>query len=174
MKKLLPRLLLKIPEDTNQEDSDALLINVTESTSKTKLQPGDIRRVMGNNSKQLVNLTQLQYIVSYHKSVTSQSLSLVDRSANGGVAGNVIRVIFKTSHTVDIRGIENHQVPDIDIGTDGGITTTHKGPVIGIMHQYPCSTKAILLIHLFSLNDIRRRLLKNQFIDQADCNKFKS
>jgi hypothetical protein len=63
-------------------------------------------------------------------------MSLVDRGANGGVAVDDVRVIFKTSRTVDIRGIDNHQVVDIPIGTVGGVVTTQKGPVIAILHQY--------------------------------------
>jgi hypothetical protein len=36
---------------------------------------------------------------------------------------------------VDIKGIDNHHVNDIGIGTFGGIVQTHCGPV-AIMHQY--------------------------------------
>jgi hypothetical protein len=61
---------------------------------------------------------------------------LVDRGKNGGVVGNDIRAMFQTVCTVDFRVIDTHQVTDIDIGTVGGAITTHKGPDIGIMHQY--------------------------------------
>jgi hypothetical protein len=47
-----------------------------------------------------------------------------------------VRVIFCTSHTVDIKGIDNHHVNNICIGTVGGVVNTQKGPVIAIMHQY--------------------------------------
>jgi hypothetical protein len=52
------------------------------------------------------------------------------------MAGTDVRVIFKTGHTVDIRGIYNHQCTNIDIGTVGGVIQTQKGPIIGIRHQY--------------------------------------
>jgi hypothetical protein len=52
-----------------------------------------------------------------------------------------VRVIFKTDCTVDIRGIDNQQVTDIGIGTVGGVITTHKGPVIGILHHYTLRNK---------------------------------
>jgi hypothetical protein len=45
-----------------------------------------------------------------------------------------VRTIFKTGRTVDIRGIDNHQCTNIDIGTVGGVIQTQKGPIIGIMH----------------------------------------
>jgi hypothetical protein len=35
-------------------------------------------------------------------------MSLVDRGANGGVAGNDVRVLFKTFHNLDIKGIDNY------------------------------------------------------------------
>jgi hypothetical protein len=63
-------------------------------------------------------------------------MSLVDRWANGGVAGSDVRVIFKTSRTVDIKGIDNYQVTDVPIGTVGGVVNTQKGPVIALFHQY--------------------------------------
>jgi hypothetical protein len=65
----------------------------------------------------------------------------VDRGANVGVAGNDVRVIFKTNCTVDIKGINNHRCTNIDIGTVGGVIHTNKGPVIGIMHQYALLNK---------------------------------
>jgi hypothetical protein len=86
-------------------------------------------------------MTQIEYRVSYHKASSGQSLSLIDRGANGGVAGNDVRTIFKTGHTVDIRGIDNHQCTNIDIGTVGGVIQTQKGPIIGIMHQYALLNK---------------------------------
>ena len=44
-------------------------------------------------------------------------ISLVDRGANGVVAGDDVRDIFSTSRTVDIKVIDNHQVVDVPIGT---------------------------------------------------------
>jgi hypothetical protein len=63
-------------------------------------------------------------------------LSLIDRGANGVIAGTDIQVIFETGQTVDIRGIDNHQCTNIDIGTVGGVIQTQKGPIISITHQY--------------------------------------
>jgi hypothetical protein len=42
---------------------------------------------------------------------------------------------------VDIRGIDNHQCTNIDIGTVGGVVKTQKGFVIAIMHQYALLNK---------------------------------
>jgi hypothetical protein len=98
--------------------------------------PGDICCVMSKASTRHVNFTQTQYHVSFHDSLTVKNLSLIDQGANGGVAGEDMRVIFRTSRTVDIKGIDNHHVNDIGIGTVGGVVNTQKGPVIAIIHQY--------------------------------------
>jgi hypothetical protein len=117
------------------EPADTLLINAAKSSGK-HIPPGDIRRVMSKSSIRQVNVAHLEYHVSYHKATMSNPLSLIDRGANGGVAGEDVRLIFKTSRTVDIKGIDNHHVNDIGIGTVGGVVQTQNGPVIAIMHQY--------------------------------------
>ena len=124
------------PSDTNDNDasSDSLLVNAAKTSSK--LPPGDIRRVMSKSSTRSVNMARIIYSVSASKTSSKDQMSLVDRGANGGIAGSDVRVLFKTNRTVDIRGIDNHELTDINIGTVGGVVDTHKGPVIAIMHQY--------------------------------------
>jgi len=61
---------------------------------------------------------------------------LVDHGANGGIGGSDIHVIYKTHHSVDIQGINNHQMVDIPIATVGGVISTQCGEVIDILHQY--------------------------------------
>jgi len=72
--------------------------------------------------------------VSVHKSCKIGSL--VDRGANGGIAGDDVRIIEKSDWTVDVRGIDNHQIVDIPIVTAGGVVKTQHGPAIVILHQY--------------------------------------
>jgi hypothetical protein len=91
-----------IIEDTNPEPPDTLLINAATGSKSTSLPPGDIRRVLSKSSKRMANLTYIEYKVSYHKSACYQSFYLIDRGANGGVAGTDVRVIFKTGRIVDI------------------------------------------------------------------------
>jgi hypothetical protein len=112
----------ELPEDNTLDDSDKLLINATKATSKTKQQHSDIRREIGNISKRLVNFTQLQNIVPYHKSFTGQLLSLVGRDAMVVLLVTMLES-FCTGRTVDNRGINNHKVTDIDNGTAGGVIT---------------------------------------------------
>ena len=60
----------------------------------------------------------------------------MDRGANGGIAGEDVRIIAKTRCKVDIQGIDNHCINDIPIVTAGGVINTQKGEIIAIMHQY--------------------------------------
>ena len=115
---------------------DTRLINAAKSNNKGMVPPGDIRRVMSKSSTRFANSAHLQYHVSFHKASSGHSLSLIDRGANGGVAGDDVRILFRTNRTVDIKGIDNHHVNNIGIGTVGGVVTTQHGPVIAIMHQY--------------------------------------
>jgi hypothetical protein len=78
----------------------------------------------------------MEYKVYFHKVHSGHSLSFFDRSANGGVAGDDVCIIFRANCTVDIKGIDNHHVNDIGIGAVGGVVKTQHGPVIVIMHQY--------------------------------------
>jgi hypothetical protein len=107
--------------DLEPDPPSDLLINAAKGINPTPLPPGDIRRVMSKNSKRSVHTTCIEYKVSYHKEHHSISPSLIDRGANGGVAGSDVRVIFKTNRTIDIRGIDNHRCTNIDIGTVGGV-----------------------------------------------------
>ena len=82
-----------------------------------------------------VSMTKLNYLVTKieHR---SQKGALIDRGANGCVAGQDIRIITKSEWLVNIMGIDNHEMKNIPIGTVGGVVTSQHGEVIAIMHQY--------------------------------------
>jgi hypothetical protein len=96
---------------------------------------------MSKNSKRSVHTACIEYKVSYHKEHHGISPSVVDRGANGSVAGNDVHVTFKANCTVDIKGIDNQRCTNIDIGAVGGVIHTNKGPVIGTMNQYALLNK---------------------------------
>ncbi|CAJ1946162.1 unnamed protein product, partial [Cylindrotheca closterium] len=74
-------------------------------------------------------------ICSIQKVNARKHLALIDRGANGGIAGDDARIIHKSNCTVDVQGIDNHQVADIPIVTSSGLIHTQRGPTIAIMHQ---------------------------------------
>jgi len=59
--------------------------------------------------------------------------------ANGGIAGDDICIIEKFDHTVDVQGIDNHQITNIPIMTAGEVVKTQQRPAIVIltsMHKF--------------------------------------
>ena len=66
----------------------------------------------------------------------SQKGVLINRGANGGVAGQDVRIITKSEWSVNIARIDNHEMKNIPIGTVGGVVMSQCGEVIAIMHQY--------------------------------------
>jgi hypothetical protein len=112
-------------EDTN----DMRLIYAEKSSGNDHLPPGDIRRDMSKSSTRRASSTPIEYFVSKDEALLAHSISLIDRGANGGVAGDDVRIIFRTHRTVDIKGIDNHDVNNIGIGTVGGVVQTQHGSV---------------------------------------------
>ena len=74
-------------------------------------------------------------IVTKHQSTSARG-ALVDRGANGGIAGNDVKILSYTDRVINVTGIDNHQLTDIRIGTVAAHTVSQRGPVIIIMHQY--------------------------------------
>ena len=61
---------------------------------------------------------------------------MVDRGANGGLAGSDMRVIYKTHRKINISGIDNHEVTGLDVVTAATLLNTSLGKVIGIFNEY--------------------------------------
>jgi hypothetical protein len=116
-------IILGCVTPTYPNSSGTRLINAAKSNGK-HIPPGDICRVISKTSTRHVKLAQTQYYVSFHEYLTIKNLSLIVQGANGGVAGEDVRVIFRTCRTVDMKGIHNHHVNDIGIGTVGGVVNT--------------------------------------------------
>ena len=74
------------------------------------------------------------YHVSKHSS--SHYGSLIDRGANGGLAGSDVRILERTGRTVSVTGIDNHELPGLDIVTCAALLPTNHGKVVLIMHEY--------------------------------------
>ena len=85
--------------------------------------------------KRLTNST-ITYNIS--NTVSKEIGSLVYWEENGGLAGSDIRVVcyHEPPRFINVNGINNHQVKDLPIVTAGGVTTSQRGEVIVILHQY--------------------------------------
>ena len=76
---------------------------------------------------------------------------MVDRGANGGLAGSDMRVIHKTHRKINISGIDNHEVTGLDVVTAAALLNTSHRKVIGIINEYA----------YLNLNGLRPMLMKN-------------
>jgi hypothetical protein len=144
------------PTDMITDPDTTLLANAT-SLHDTHISPADIRKVLSttktSNPPQKLKPTHnsvtvtidgvkyrqcntlLTYRVSEHKHKINSYL--IDRGTNGGIAGNNVRRIATYSDkTVNIMGIDNHQLSSIPLVTAGGVSQSQIGPVILIFNQY--------------------------------------
>jgi hypothetical protein len=100
----------------------------------------DKASVMINGVEYVAKVHDVMYQVSNHKQ-TMLPLALIDRGANGGVAGSDTRLIDKSLRSVHIQGINDHMIKDVPIGTVGTVVNTQRGEVIGNLHQYAYTGK---------------------------------
>ena len=93
-----------------------------------------------DNKSYYYDIDTHEYVVSLIASRSNKN-SLIDRGANGGVAGSNVRTISINDRSVSITGIDNHEMSNIPIGTVGSVVYCQHGEVIAIMPQYVITGK---------------------------------
>ena len=78
--------------------------------------------------------THLSYYVAQAKQ--AQCGSLVDRGANGGLAGSDVRVLSKSSMKCTVTGIDQHQINGLDIVQCAALVNSNHGYINLIMNEY--------------------------------------
>ena len=117
-----------------------VLANVTEGKPTT---PGTMGRLFEKkpkgkppvNKKRSANMHAVSYRV-VNAASSMKRASLIDRGANGGVAGMDGRTLMITDRRLDLTGVDDHQVKDLSIVVHAGVFPTTTGPIIGICNQY--------------------------------------
>ena len=63
---------------------------------------------------------------------------MVDRGANGGIAGRDARVInhYTPPKCIDLSGIDNHTLRNVELVIAAGVVRTNHGNVLVIMNHY--------------------------------------
>ncbi|KAL7580009.1 hypothetical protein ACA910_004998 [Epithemia clementina (nom. ined.)] len=125
------------PSSQDDDETDRRLINLLSSyDTREDHSPGDIRDILSIHqaSRRQVHTHTITY--QFSKINACPSLQLVDRGANGGLAGDDMRILHKTGRKVDISGIDNHEVNNLDIVTCASMFDTNQGRIIGIFHEY--------------------------------------
>ena len=76
--------------------------------------------------------------ITYHVAQANQAKhgSLVDRGANGGLAGSDVRVFSISSRKCTVTGIDSHEIPGLDLVQCAALVQTNHGMVNLIMSEY--------------------------------------
>ena len=117
---------------TETTPSDPLLAMVHQSINTSDDDASDISKVL--SVKRSCQIQVCQHYLFQHANHTNQQL--VDRGANGGLAGSDMRVIHRTHRKINIQGIDNHEVTGLDVVTAATLLNTSQGKVIGIFNEY--------------------------------------
>jgi hypothetical protein len=127
-------------EESNTEEAEIILQKAKQEASGRKFLKKFLGKPNPNKSSpssRQINCTDVVYrIGNSDMTDTYEKGGLVDRGANGGLAGKDLKVIATTDRRVDITGINDIKVDNIRIGTVGGVVKSHRGPIIAIFHQY--------------------------------------
>jgi hypothetical protein len=59
--------------------------------------------------------------------------ALIDRGANGCIAGSDMTRLLSTGNTIDLSGIDDHTVRNLELVQAGGVTQTPQGDIIIII-----------------------------------------
>ena len=75
---------------------------------------------------------------TYHVAQASQAqhVSLVDRGANGGLAGSDVRILSRSSRKCTVTGIDSHELQGLDVVQCAALVETNHGIVNLIMNEY--------------------------------------
>ena len=112
--------------------SDPLLAMVHQSIHTSNDDASDITKVLSAKRSRQIQVCK-HYIFQHANHTNNQ---LVDRGANGGLAGSDMCVIYKTHRNINISGIDNHEVNGLDVVTAATLLNTFLGKVIGIFNEY--------------------------------------
>ena len=112
--------------------SDPLLAMVHQSINTSDDDASDITKVLSAKRSRQIQVCK-RYLFQHANHTNNQ---LVDRGANGGLAGSDMHVIHKTHRKINISGIDNHEVTGLDVVTAATLLNTSLGKVIGIFNEY--------------------------------------
>ena len=131
----------------NTPDAVQGLTCLVNAIASNRISPGDLQCMMsdrtgsGNDTSTATHSANLTYHVRTSDRSKTLTTALVDRGANGGIAGADVCVIDQTHHSVDVEGIDNHRMTNILLVTAGAVLSTQHGEVLVIMHQYAYTGK---------------------------------
>ena len=127
-------------EEPPPDTSTQTLVNTCLAASG--IDPTDIQNVMSmSHAKRNISSHESSRQIQTHQRyvfarVNQTNHQLIDRGANGGLAGADMRVIHTTPRKINIVGIDDHELTGLNVVTAATLLDTQKGPIIGVFHEY--------------------------------------
>ena len=115
---------------------------VNKCLAESGIDPTDIQNVMSvSHAKRSISSHDSSRKIHTHQRyvftrVNQSNHHLIDRGANGGLAGADMRVIHTTPRKINIVGIDDHELTGLNVVTAAALLDTQKGPIIRIFHEY--------------------------------------
>ena len=115
---------------------------VNKCLAESGIDPTDIQNVMSvSHAKRSISSHDSSRKIHIHQRyvftrVNQSNHHLIDRGANGGLAGADMKVIHTTPRKINIVGIDDHELTGLNVVTAAALLDTQKGPIIGIFHEY--------------------------------------
>ena len=106
------------------------------------IDPTDIQNVMSvSYAKRNISSHESSRQIQTHQRyafvrVNQSNHHLVDRGANGGLAGADMWAIHTSPRNLNIVGIDDHELTGLNVVTAAALLDTQKGPIIGAFHEY--------------------------------------
>ena len=127
-------------EEPPSDTSTQTLVNMCPAESG--IDPTDIQNVMSmSHAKRDISSHDSSRQIQTHQRyvfarVNQSNHHLIDRGANGRLAGADMRVIHTTPRKINIVGIDDHELTGLNVVTAAALLDTQKGPIIGVFHEY--------------------------------------
>ena len=127
-------------EESPSDTSTQTLVN--KCLAESGIDPTDIQNVMSvSHAKRDISSHDSSRQIQTHQRyvfarVNQSNHHLIDRGANGGLAGADMRVIHTTPRKINIVGIDDHELTGLNVVTAAALLDTQKDPIIGVFHEY--------------------------------------
>ena len=115
---------------------------VNKCLADSGIDPTDIQNVLSvSQAKRNMSSHETPRPIQSHQryvfaEVHQTNHQLIDRGANGGLAGADMRVIHTNPRKINIVGIGDHELTGLNVVTAATLLDTQKGPIIGVFHEY--------------------------------------
>ena len=127
-------------EESPSDTSTQTLVN--KCLAESGIDPTNIQNVMSvSHAKRDISSHDSSRQIQTHQRyvfarVNQSNHHLIDRGANGGLAGADMRVVHTTPRKINIVGIDDHELTGLNVVTAAALLDTQKGPIIGVFHEY--------------------------------------